>query len=210
MLSKVKNAMNRPGVNGIGGIGGIALLLCAGLVLTGCGSSSTSALNAAAAASSAASAISAAAASGAAGASGADAGASAATSASASSTVKLTGNSNSTFCIEAAAEQAQEDKASSALVGDSPADLQKYEEQAVAELSAFASKAPAQIKSAVQTLVAAYQTFFNALKAANFDYTKLDPSAVASIETPAVQAATDTVTTYLKQVCGIDATATSS
>lgn len=174
----------------------VGALLVAGLVLAGCGGSSKSASNigAVAASKAAASAVSA----------GSSAGSSSA--ASPSSSVKLSGNSNSSFCVEATAVQAEQDKNGEELLGDTPADLQKFEEQSQAELKLFVSKAPAQIKSAVQTIATADDTLVNALKAANYDITKVDPKVTESLDTPAFESAVTTVDDYLEQVCGLHPT----
>jgi hypothetical protein len=166
----------------------VSVLLVAGIVLAGCGGSSSLTSSAATKTSSPSSLSSSAAPS------------------STSTSKALTGNPNSTFCVEAAAEQAQEDKNTEALTGDSPADLQKFEEQSQAELKVFVAKAPSQIKSAVQTIADADNTLVNALKAVNYDITKLDSSAISGVDTPAFEAAVTTVDNYLEQVCGIHPT----
>jgi hypothetical protein len=167
----------------------VGALLIAGAVLAGCGGSSKSASGAgtAAANKSATSAASSAA-------------------APSSSASKVSGNSNSSFCVEAAAEQAQEDKNADAFTGDSPADLQKFEEQGQAELKLFVAKAPSQIKGAVQTIAATNDKLAAALKAANYDVTKLDSSFTQTIDTPEFEAAVTAVDNYLEQVCGIHPT----
>lgn len=166
----------------------VGALLVAGIVLAGCGGSSELTSTAATKASSQSSVSSSAAPS------------------STSSTKPLSGNPNSSFCVEAAAEQAQEDKNAEAFTTDSPADLQKFEEQGQAELKVFVAKAPSQIKSAVLTIAAADDTLVNALKAVNYDITKLDPTAAKAVDTPAFEAAVTTVDDYLEQVCGIHPT----
>jgi hypothetical protein len=188
---------NRIATNNVGRAAGAVAFVLAGVMLTACGSSSSGTLGAALGGGSSA-------ASGAAsGASGAASGAGSAASPAASSAA-IKGDSNSKFCTIAVAEQEQEDKTASAITGDSPQDLQKFEEQAIAALPAFVAAAPSAIKGAVQTLAAADQKFFTALKAAGFDYTKLDPTIVSTFEDPQFTAAATTVTDYLTQVCGID------
>jgi hypothetical protein len=109
----------------------------------------------------------------------------------------------SSFCDTARKEQAQADQNVQALTAGDPATLKKFEEQALAELPAFAAQAPAEIKSSVDVLVAADQSFFKALQAAGFDFTKLSPTTVSQFETPAFTAATEKVTDYLETKCGI-------
>jgi hypothetical protein len=126
------------------------------------------------------------------------------TSASTSSSSKVDiGALGSSFCDTARKEQAQADKNAQALTADDPATLKKFEEQALAVLPAFAAQAPAEIKSSVDVLVAADQSFFKALQAAGFDFTKLSPTTITQFETPAFTAATEKVTDYLKTKCGI-------
>src|SRR5580700_6772519 len=92
-------------------------------------------------------------------------GSTAATVATSSTTAVPHGDSGSSFCQAAKQQQAQENRDIQAYTSDSPAQLEKIEEQALAELPAYVSIAPSQIKSAVQTVVAADQTLFNELKA---------------------------------------------
>ncbi len=54
------------------------------------------------------------------------------------------------------------------------------------------------------TLFGALDQFYAALAKANYDFTKIDPSVEATLETPAVKAATDHVDAYIKNTCGID------
>jgi hypothetical protein len=190
----------RIATNNLGRAAGAVAFVLAGVLLTACGSGTSGTLGAALGASSSAAA-------GAASGAANDGATSAATSAP-SSTIK--GDSNSRFCTLAVAEQQEEDKTSSAITGDSPQDLQKFEEQAISALPAFVAAAPSAIKSAVQTLAAADQKFFAALKAAGYDYTKLDPSIESTFEDPQFTAAATTVTNYLTQVCGIPDASTSS
>jgi len=46
--------------------------------------------------------------------------------------------------------------------------------------------------------------FYSALAKANYDFTKVDPSMLAALETPAVKTAEQHVTDYMKNTCGID------
>jgi hypothetical protein len=187
---------SRSATNNLGRAAGAVAILLAAIVLTACGSSSSSTLGAAASAAAAD------------GSASGSASGSAASPAGSSAAIK--GDSNSKFCTFAVAEQAQEDKTSQEITGDSPQDLQKFEEQAISALPAFVAAAPSAIKSAVQTLAAADQKFFTALKAAGFDYTKLDPSIESTFEDPQFTAAATTVSDYLEQVCGINPTADTS
>ena len=54
------------------------------------------------------------------------------------------------------------------------------------------------------TLFGAIDQFYGALAKVNYDFTKVDPSIEAPLETPAVQKAETDVDAYLKNTCGID------
>ena len=54
------------------------------------------------------------------------------------------------------------------------------------------------------TLFGALDQFYAALQKANYDFTKIDPSVEAPLETPAVQQAEQNVDAYMKNTCGID------
>jgi hypothetical protein len=64
--------------------------------------------------------------------------------------------------------------------------------------------APGAIKPDLVTLFGALDQFYSALAAANYDFTKIDPSVEAPLETPAVQAAEQHVDAYMQNTCGID------
>jgi hypothetical protein len=173
--------------------GGTTIVL-AGVLLAGCGSSNSSAASGPSAASTAPSATSS---------------ATAPASFPTAAAVKL-GHSDSSFCEKARAEESESDSDVTAFASDSPADLEKAETKALAQLPAFVDAAPAQIKGAAKTLAAADQTLFAALKAANFDFTKINPSSIAAVETPAFTQASEQIATYLSSTCGIDISATPS
>jgi hypothetical protein len=123
--------------------------------------------------------------------------------ASSSSASAVSGNPGSGFCNDARAEQAQEDKQAAAFTTFTPAELEKFEEQAAKELPVFAAEAPSAIKSQVEALVQADQKIFAALKAVNWDFSKINPSTFGDLDTPAFEAASTAVTDYLQKVCGI-------
>jgi hypothetical protein len=64
--------------------------------------------------------------------------------------------------------------------------------------------APGAIKPDLVTLFGALDQFYSALAAANYDFTKIDPSVEAPLETPAVKTAEQNVDAYMKNTCGID------
>jgi hypothetical protein len=53
-------------------------------------------------------------------------------------------------------------------------------------------------------LFGALDQFYGALQKANYDFTKIDASVTAPLQTPAVQKAEQNVTDYMKNTCGID------
>ncbi len=139
----------------------------------------------------------------------AESGATAATSAAnasgaTASTVKATGGG--TFCTKVANSINNGVSRAAALAqsGSGPAALKALYTQTRQEEQDAANSAPSAIKGDLQTIFGVSNSFFDALAAANYDFTKVDPSALAKLNTPALQAATQNVTTYVKDHCGID------
>ena len=113
------------------------------------------------------------------------------------------------FCDKA--RKAQTDAASAATKAtNGPDAFKQLEENAQAELSKLVDAAPSQIKGPVTTLVNAENQFFNALKAANFDVTKVSASVTSSFNSPQVMQAIDQIDSYLVSKCGINPTAVPS
>jgi hypothetical protein len=110
------------------------------------------------------------------------------------------------FCDYGKAEESQLAAELKAYTADTPAQLEKFEQQALNEAKTFSSSAPPAIKSAIDTAIATDQEFFNELKAVNFDYTKLSPADLAKIQTPAFTKANQTLANYFRTKCGIIAT----
>jgi hypothetical protein len=137
-------------------------------------------------------------------------GASAATSPAAgaggatASTVKATGGG--AFCAKVASSINNGVSRASALAqsGSGPDALKALYAQTRQEEQDAANSAPSAIKGDLQTIFGVSNSFFDALAAANYDFTKVDPSALAKLNTPALQAATRNVTAYVKEHCGID------
>ncbi len=124
-------------------------------------------------------------------------------SSSGSGGVNLGGGS---FCDKA--RKAETDAAAAAAkVTDGPDALKQLEENAQSELSQLVNAAPSQIKSPVATLVNAENSFFNALKNANFDATKLDTTALSAFDSPQVMQAIQQIDSYLVTSCGINPSA---
>jgi hypothetical protein len=111
--------------------------------------------------------------------------------------------SGGSFCDKARSEEAASAKDAAALTSGNPQQLEQLEEKELSELKGFVSSAPSQIRGAVAILAAGDQKLFDALKAANFDYTKLSPTTISAFDTPQFTQAADQITAYLASTCGI-------
>ncbi len=119
------------------------------------------------------------------------------------SSVNLGGGS---FCDKA--RKAETDTAAAATkLTDGPDAFKQLEENAQSELSKLVEAAPSQIKGPITTLVNAENQFFDALKAADFDVTKLSTSVTSSFDSPQVMQAIQQIDSYLVTTCGINPTA---
>jgi hypothetical protein len=78
------------------------------------------------------------------------------------------------------------------------------------EASQFLSLAPSAIKADAQTLVDGIRHYEQVLTNANFDYTKLTPADLQSLQDPKFQNAASRVAAYGAQVCGISTGGTST
>jgi hypothetical protein len=106
------------------------------------------------------------------------------------------------FCTYARSEKSEVATELQAFTKDSPAQLEKFENQLLAVASSLASSAPASVRTAAVTVKASDQAFFNDLKSAHFVYANLNPTAVAKLNTPAFMKAIQTIVTYLGSKCG--------
>ncbi|BEP12931.1 hypothetical protein acdb102_12420 [Acidothermaceae bacterium B102] len=77
-------------------------------------------------------------------------------------------------------------------------------EKGLAELAVLTVEAPSEIKSDVQTLAGAVSVLYGAVQKANYDFTKIDTTALSALDTPAVKASETKVDAYVKVHCGID------
>lgn len=162
-----------------------ALLAVAGLVLAGCGGgSSTSTAQPVSSAAAQTSAV-------------ATASSAPAAPSSPATTV------GASFCKYAKTEKSQVADEIKAFSLDSPAQLEAFEQRALSDVTALAATAPASVRNAVRIVVTTDQSFFDQLKAAHFDYRKLNPSSVAKVNTPAFVQATHTIVAYFRHACGV-------
>ena len=129
-------------------------------------------------------------------------------SAPASSSSKSSGSGGSvnlgggSFCDKA--RKAETDVSSAAAkLTSSPDQLKAFEENAQSELKKLADEAPPQLKGAVSTIADTENKLLDTLKAANFDFKKIDTSALTSFNTPQFTQAVQQVDTYLVTKCGL-------
>lgn len=115
--------------------------------------------------------------------------------------------SGGSFCDKARSLDAAQAKDAEALTSGNPKQLEQFEEKALSELSGLVASAPSEIQGALATLTTGDQKFFDALKAANFDFTKISPETISAFQTPEFTQATDKITSYLESTCGISPSA---
>ena len=87
--------------------------------------------------------------------------------------------------------------------GTSLADEKALITKTLAQGELALSKAPAAIRPDAVIVLGAVDNLFKALQKANYDYTKIDPAALAAVSSPAVTTAEAHLTAYVKTTCGI-------
>jgi hypothetical protein len=131
-------------------------------------------------------------------------GSTAAVSGSTTST-SFTGSSGSSFCDFA--RQAQAAFAGRGTGGlRTPQQLKTLYQNVGPVLDHARSIAPGAIKADFDTFVHGYSQFLSAFAAANYDYTKVSRTALQAIGTSQMTAASQHITQYMRQVCGIGST----
>src|ERR1700690_905296 len=110
------------------------------------------------------------------------------------STVTATGGG--AFCTKVANSVNNGVSRAAALAqsGSGPDALKALYAQTRQEEQDAAKSAPSAIKGDLETVFSASNSFFDALAAVNYDFMKVDPSALAKLNTPALQSATQNVT----------------
>jgi hypothetical protein len=121
------------------------------------------------------------------------------------STVKATGGGK--FCQQVATSINQATATAPSDLGDSAPDLKdalttQIKQTQALEATALKS-APSSIKADLLVLFGMLDKFDVALEQANYDFTKIDPSVLSSLQTPDVVAAEQRLSEYLKNSCGI-------
>jgi hypothetical protein len=116
-------------------------------------------------------------------------------------TPKFSGSKNSKYCSLAR-------QVSSNVNITATTDLKATFQQFDAVAPQFVSEAPAELKSDANLLVNAFRQIEAAMKAVNYDITKVDPASLQSLQDPKFTASVNRITTYNTEVCGISATST--
>jgi hypothetical protein len=107
------------------------------------------------------------------------------------------------FCKYAKTEKSEVASEEKAFALDSPAQLQKFEQEALAAITALSASAPAAVKDDVKLVVTSDEKVFADLKAAHFNFSKVNASDLSKIDTPAFVNATHAITAYFRQACGV-------
>jgi hypothetical protein len=120
----------------------------------------------------------------------------------AATTTKVKATGGGDFCKTLADAVNYTNSLTGASLKDQKAQIQKSLAQGAAALG----KAPSAIKPDAVVVLSAVANLFKALEAANYDYTKIDPKALAAVSSPPVTAAEAHLETYVKANCGFSVT----
>jgi hypothetical protein len=129
--------------------------------------------------------------------------ASAGSSATTTPSKSYSGSSGSNFC-----DLARKDESAfnaKGFTGTAP-DLKKLYGNLEPALEEAQSKAPDAIKADFATFVTAFKQVIKAFADANYDVTKISPTAFAGFADPKIKAASDHITQYISQVCRVTPT----
>jgi hypothetical protein len=118
-------------------------------------------------------------------------------------TTKIKATGGGSFCKNVATSLNNVGSAAAA-VGAGPTSLKALTEKSLAESKAIVAMTPAAIKPDMIVLLGVSTAIDKALIAAHYDYTKIDPSVLAAVQGPKIQAASQHVLAYVKTTCGID------
>jgi hypothetical protein len=106
------------------------------------------------------------------------------------------------FCKYAKTEKAQVASEEKAFALDSPAQLEKFEQEALSAITALSASAPAAVKSDVKLVVTTDEKVFADLKAAHFNFSKVNTSDLSKADSPAFVNAAHGIVAYFHQACG--------
>jgi hypothetical protein len=116
-------------------------------------------------------------------------------------TQKVSGNSNSNFCQEVRnSENAFKPISPTSINPDS---IKTEFENVGSQLQKAVDAAPNEIKPDFETFIHAYQPYLDALKAANYDFTKINFASLTQLDSASVKAATAHLEAYFTQVCHV-------
>jgi hypothetical protein len=116
------------------------------------------------------------------------------------------GSSSGSFC-NAVRNDANTFKGSTPN-GTEPKDLKALYGNVLPALEKAQSEAPSAIKDDFDTFISAFKQVNSALKAVNYDVTKLSASTFSALASQDFKTASDNIDQYVTQVCHIDTTAT--
>jgi predicted negative regulator of RcsB-dependent stress response len=114
---------------------------------------------------------------------------------------KFSGSASSKYC-SVARQFSQVAQAN--LASDPKTLFQEFDTLA----SQYLAVVPAVIKADANTLVSAIEQLETAVKAVNYDLTKISPAALAPVQAPMFTAAANRIDAYDSQVCGLTTTST--
>jgi hypothetical protein len=114
----------------------------------------------------------------------------------------FTGEGGETFCGLLRSYQEQRDRLSNTNLTD----LKPLMTEAETGLKALVAAAPAEIKSDALVVAAGFERLLTVLEGVNYDATKLNPDALAGLQTPEIQASSERLEAYSQKICGITTT----
>jgi hypothetical protein len=115
-------------------------------------------------------------------------------------TEKVSGNSNSNFCELA---RNYTDASGKEVATETPPELKKLYSSLLPKLKQAEDIAPSQIKGDFATFVTFFKQLDSTLAAAQYNFENLSPTALQSLDTPAIEAASQHISAYMTQVCHI-------
>ncbi|MGI8807527.1 MAG: hypothetical protein ACR2KK_06745 [Acidimicrobiales bacterium] len=114
---------------------------------------------------------------------------------------RFTGENSAQFCALA---KTYNERFTSVGTNPTPAQLRTVAREGQTAINQAVTSAPAEIKKDVEVLAAAFGTFLTELEKANFDVTKLPPTALGQLSAPEFQASSTRFQAYTRTVCGIN------
>jgi hypothetical protein len=115
-------------------------------------------------------------------------------------TIKISSAGSGNFCALARSSQNAFSRNPTTF---SAAALKQEYENLGPDLAKAEAAAPPAIKPDFATFIQAFTPYINALKAANYDFTKINFSSLTQLDSAAVKAASAHITAYFSQVCHI-------